>query len=46
MGVAKGVWLGLSVVYSIISHHEGFIRVDSTEGKGTAVTIYLPAEAG
>ncbi len=39
----KGSGLGLTVVYSIIKSHEGYIRVDSELGKGTTFEIYLPA---
>jgi len=39
----KGSGLGLTVVYSIIKNHEGYITVDSELGKGTTFEIYLPA---
>jgi PAS domain S-box-containing protein len=35
--------LGLAAAYSIIQRHHGHIEIFSVEGKGTAVTIYLPA---
>ena len=35
--------LGLSSAYSIIKHHDGLLTVDSEYGKGTTVTILLPA---
>ncbi len=38
----KGVGLGLSVVYGIVTRHRGTIDVDSEMGKGTAFTICLP----
>ncbi len=38
----KGVGLGLSVVYGIITNHDGSIEVESEEGKGTVFTIKLP----
>jgi two-component system NtrC family sensor kinase len=38
----KGVGLGLSVCYGIIKDHDGEIRVESEEGKGTTFTISLP----
>lgn len=39
-----GVGLGLSIVYQIIRDHGGTINVRSREGKGTTITIELPAE--
>jgi signal transduction histidine kinase len=38
----KGVGLGLAVSYGIIQRHRGKIEVQSTEGKGTTFTVYLP----
>ena len=37
-----GTGLGLASCRSIIEQHQGLIRVESTEGKGTAFTIKLP----
>ncbi|MBI5869339.1 MAG: PAS domain S-box protein [Actinobacteria bacterium] len=37
--------LGLSAVYGIIMHHDGWIDVDSIPGMGTTFTIFLPASA-
>ncbi len=39
----KASGLGLSTSYSIIKKHNGHITVESNVGKGTVVTIYLPA---
>lgn len=39
----KGRGLGLSTVYGIVKHHEGFIVVDSVKGKGASFHVCLPA---
>jgi signal transduction histidine kinase len=41
-GEAKGVGMGLSVVYGIIRDHQGEISVKSEEGRGACFTIGLP----
>jgi signal transduction histidine kinase len=38
----KGVGLGLAISYGIVQRHRGKIEVESTEGKGTTFTVYLP----
>jgi CheY-like chemotaxis protein len=38
---AEGSGLGLATAFSVIQHHDGYIRV--TTGGGTAMTFYLPA---
>ncbi len=38
-----GSGLGLATVYSIINKHKGYIQIESSLGKGTMFTIYLPA---
>jgi len=42
LGTQKGTGLGLSISYSIISNHDGDIKVHSLSGQGTQVSIYLP----
>jgi CheY-like chemotaxis protein len=39
----RGTGLGLSTAHAIIKGHKGFIRVNSTVGKGTEFHIFLPA---
>ncbi len=39
----KGTGLGLSVVYGIVEKHGGKIAVDSQVGRGTTVTLRIPA---
>jgi signal transduction histidine kinase/CheY-like chemotaxis protein len=39
----SGSGLGLSVAYSIVKKHEGYITVMSGPGKGTTFYIYIPA---
>lgn len=38
----RGTGLGLASAYGIIHNHGGFITIDSTQGQGTTVTLYLP----
>ena len=38
-----GTGLGLSIVRQIIQRHGGTVHLDSTEGRGTRVTIRIPA---
>jgi PAS domain S-box-containing protein len=40
--LGKGTGLGLSMVYGFIKQTGGHVVLDSEEGVGTAVTIYLP----
>ena len=38
----KGRGLGMAAVYGMIRNHNGWISVESEEGRGTAVKIWLP----
>jgi PAS domain S-box-containing protein len=42
-GSQKGMGLGLTLCYWIIKRHDGHIRLESQQGKGTTVFLYLPA---
>jgi PAS domain S-box-containing protein len=44
-GPGEGTGLGLSVVHGIVTAHGGAIVIDSAPGRGTAITIDLPAHA-
>ena len=39
----KSTGLGLSVTYGIVQRHNGKLEIESTPGRGTTVTITLPA---
>jgi len=39
----KGLGLGLAVVNVILLQHKGFIRIESDLGKGTSISLFLPA---
>jgi len=39
----KGSGLGLAVAYSIVKKHDGYIGVESSLGRGTVFSVYLPA---
>jgi CheY-like chemotaxis protein len=41
--VGKGSGLGLSQVYGFVVQSGGHVAIDSTQGAGTTVTLFLPA---
>jgi CheY-like chemotaxis protein len=44
--VGKGTGLGLSQVYGFIAQSDGDVVIDSEEGKGTTISMYLPVVDG
>ncbi|HET9112424.1 MAG TPA: ATP-binding protein [Burkholderiales bacterium] len=43
--IGEGTGLGLSITFKIIRDHQGYIRVKSQVGKGTAFCVSLPVAA-
>lgn len=41
-GTLKGMGLGLTIVYSTLRNHGGYSVVESSEGRGTDIILYLP----
>ncbi|MCX7680080.1 MAG: PAS domain S-box protein [Spirochaetes bacterium] len=39
----RGYGLGLATCYSIIKRHDGYIHVESTQGKGSTFVVFLPS---
>jgi PAS domain S-box-containing protein len=42
-GSIKGVGLGLAIAHSIVANHQGIITVESEPGKGSVMTVCMPA---
>jgi CheY-like chemotaxis protein len=45
-GVGRGTGLGLSMVYGFAKQTGGAVKLESEEGRGTVVRLYLPRAAG
>ncbi len=41
-----GTGLGLAIAYGIMERHKGMISIDSTPGRGTTITLRIPARSG
>lgn len=41
----QGRGLGMAAVFGIVKNHSGWIKADSDIGRGTLITVYLPAAA-
>ncbi|MBI5263116.1 MAG: response regulator [Bradyrhizobium sp.] len=45
-GVGRGTGLGLSMVYGFARQSGGTVKIDSEEGRGTVIRLYLPRATG
>jgi PAS domain S-box-containing protein len=45
-GIGLGTGLGLSMVYGFAKQSNGSVEIDSEEGRGTVIKLYLPRSAG
>lgn len=43
--VGAGTGMGLAMVYGSVTHHKGWIQMQSTPGKGTLFCLFFPAAA-
>ena len=44
--IGKGTGLGLSIVYGIVKQHAGYVTAESTVGRGTEFSVFLPIYTG
>lgn len=42
--VGEGTGMGMAISYGIIEKHKGHLEVNSTVGKGTQITVFLPLD--
>ncbi|MEZ5892884.1 MAG: PAS-domain containing protein [Parvularculaceae bacterium] len=45
-GPSAGAGLGLALVERFVKLHNGWVRMESSEGKGACITLFLPGKAG
>jgi PAS domain S-box-containing protein len=45
-GIGHGTGLGLSMVYGFAKQSGGTVKIDSAEGRGTVIKLYLPRSEG
>ena len=44
--IGQGTGLGLSMIYGFVKQSRGHVRIESTEGRGTTVKLFLPRHHG
>ncbi|MCB8874236.1 ATP-binding protein [Acidisoma silvae] len=44
--IGQGTGLGLSMVYGFARQSQGYLKIESEEGRGTTIRIYLPRHSG
>ena len=43
--VGKGTGMGLAMVYGTVTHHQGWVQIESEPGAGTVFCCFLPLES-
>ncbi|MEP9353433.1 PAS domain-containing protein [Xanthobacter sp. KR7-65] len=44
--VGQGTGLGLSMIYGFVQQSRGHVTIESSEGRGTAIRLFLPRDVG